>query len=142
MRAKSPSLLLLRTGTLLLLAGTCSVAMASKVYQWKDAQGVSHYSDSPPPAQQYKDRQIDNRGEPLPQDQAVGKPVENAQCVTARLNLSLLSGKGAVQQDLDGDGKPDKVLGDEDRVNQRNLAEAAVKAYCPPAQSTGPRPGY
>lgn len=138
MRAQPSSLLLLRAAAILILStGACSAAMASKIYQWKDAKGVSHYSDSPPPAQQYKDRQIDNRGEPLPQDQAVGKPVENAQCVTARLNLSLLSGKGAVQQDLDGDGKPDKVLNEDDRANQRNLADAAVKAYCPPAQSPG-----
>ena len=24
-------------------------ALAAKVYQWKDAQGVTHYSDAPPP---------------------------------------------------------------------------------------------
>ena len=101
------------------------------------AKGVTHYSDSPPPSQQYQDRRIDNRGEPLPQDVAAGKPVESPQCITAKLNLSLLAGKGAVQQDTDGDGKPDKVLGDEDRANQRNLADAAVKAYCPPAVTAG-----
>ena len=27
-------------------------AFAGTVYQWKDAKGVTHYSDSPPPAQQ------------------------------------------------------------------------------------------
>ena len=54
-----------------------------------------------------------------------------------KLGKALLAGKGAVQQDTDGDGKPDKVLGDEDRANQRNLADAAVKAYCPPAVTAG-----
>ena len=43
----------------------------------------------------------------------------------------LASGK-TVQQDTDGDGKPDKTLGEEDRASQKSLAEAAVKAYCPP----------
>ena len=63
-----------------------------------------------------------------------GKPVENAQCAGARANLQILaSSKGPVQQDTDGDGKPDTVLDDSGRENQRNLAEAAVKAYCPPA---------
>ena len=47
-------------------------------------------------------------------------------------NLQVLAGSAGVQQDTDGDGKPDKTLNDEDRANQRGLAEAAVKAYCTP----------
>lgn len=124
---------LIRALALLLIASACMPAFAQKVYQWKDAQGVTHYSDSPPPNQQAKDRRIDNRGEPVIEATAVGKSVENPQCTTARLNLQLLAGKNAVQQDTDGDGKPDKTLGDEDRANQRELATAAVKAYCKPA---------
>ncbi len=132
-----PTASLLTCTLALLLAATSTPAFAQKVYQWKDAKGVTHYSDSPPPSQQYQDRRIDNRGEPVPQDVAAGKAVESPQCITAKLNLSLLAGKGAVQEDTDGDGKPDKVLGDEDRANQRNLANAAVKAYCPPAATAG-----
>lgn len=135
MRALSTASLL--TCTLAMLLGSTAPAFAQKVYQWKDAKGVSHFSDSPPPSQQFKDRRIDHRGEPLPQDSATGKPVENPQCISAKLNLSLLAGKSALQQDTDGDGKPDKTLGEDDRANQRNLAEAAVKAYCPPVASTG-----
>ena len=137
MRALSTASLLTCTLATLLLLGSAAPAFAQKVYQWKDAKGVSHFSDSPPPSQQYTDRRIDHRGEPLPQDSAAGKPVENPQCITAKLNLSLLAGKNDVQQDTDGDGKPDKILGEDDRANQRNLAEAAVKAYCPPVASTG-----
>ncbi|WP_440225598.1 DUF4124 domain-containing protein [Dokdonella sp. MW10] len=37
--------------SLLLLAGVWSgAAMAAQVYSWTDANGVKHYSDSPPPA--------------------------------------------------------------------------------------------
>ena len=124
---------LIRALALLLVASACAPAFAQKVYQWKDAKGVTHYSDSPPPNQQSKDRRIDNRGEPVADAAAVGKPVENPQCTTAKLNLQLLAGANAVQQDTDGDGKPDKTLGDADRANQRDLANAAVKAYCKPA---------
>lgn len=124
---------LIRALALLLIASACAPAFAQKLYQWKDAQGVSHYSDSPPPNQQAKDRRIDNRGEPVVETTAAGKSVENPQCTTAKLNLQLLAGKNAVQQDTDGDGKPDKTLGDDDRANQRELATAAVKAYCKPA---------
>ena len=132
-----PTASLLTCTLALLLAATSTPAFAQKVYQWKDAKGVTHYSDSPPPSQQFQDRRIDNRGEPVPQDVAAGKSVESPQCISARLNLSLLAGKSALQQDTDGDGKPDKVLGEEDRANQRNLADAAVKAYCPPAATAG-----
>ena len=132
-----PTASLLTFSLALLLAATSTPAFAQKVYQWKDAKGVTHYSDSPPPSQQFQDRRIDNRGEPVPQDVAAGKSVESPQCISARLNLSLLAGKSALQQDTDGDGKPDKVLGEEDRANQRNLADAAVKAYCPPAATAG-----
>ena len=130
MRALSPVTLL--TCTLALLLGASVPAFAQKVYQWKDAKGVTHYSDSPPPSQHYQDRRIDNRGEPVPQDVAAGKSVESPQCTSAKLNLSLLAGKSTLQQDTDGDGKPDKTLNDDDRANQRGLAEAAVKAYCKP----------
>ena len=136
MRALSTATLLTCTLALLLVSASAP-AFAQKVYQWKDAKGVTHYSDSPPPCQQFQDRRIDNRGEPVPQDVAAGKSVESPQCISARLNLSLLVGKSALQQDTDGDGKPDKVLGEEDRANQRNLADAAVKAYCPPAATAG-----
>ena len=132
MRALSTATLLNCTLALLLMGATVP-AFAQKVYQWKDAKGVTHYSDSPPPSQQFQDRRIDNRGEPVPQDVAAGKSVESPQCISARLNLSLLAGKSALQQDTDGDGKPDTTLDDTGRENQRNLAEAAVKAYCPPA---------
>lgn len=132
MRALSVASFLTRACSLLLLAGACAPVLAGTIYQWKDAKGVTHYSDSPPPNQRVKDRRIDSRGEPLAEATAVGKSVENPQCTTARLNLQILAGNTGVQQDTDGDGKPDKVLGEDDRATQRELATAAVKAYCTP----------
>jgi hypothetical protein len=132
MRALSTRLPLIRACALLVLAGACTTALAGQVYQWKDAKGVTHYADSPPPDQQVKDRRIDNRGAPVVESTAVGKSVENPQCTSAKLNLQILAGNTGVQQDTDGDGKPDKTLNDEDRANQRGLAEAAIKAYCTP----------
>jgi hypothetical protein len=133
MRAVSANSFLIRACTLLVLAGACTTALAGKVYQWKDAQGVTHYADSPPPNQQVKDRRIDDRGAPVVEGATAGKTVENPQCTTARLNLQVLAGNSRVQQDTDGDGKPDTALNEDDRANQRGLAEAAVKAYCKPA---------
>ena len=43
--------LLSRSCLLLLAAGLCTSASATNVYQWKDAKGVLHSSDKPPPGQ-------------------------------------------------------------------------------------------
>ena len=108
-------------------------ASAGTVYKWKDANGVTQYSEKPPTGQNAEQRQIQNR------DPVGGKPVakaaaaESADCTTARNNLALLNGKGAVLQDTDGDGKPDSPLDDTQRQSQKGLAEAGIKAYCTPA---------
>ena len=135
MRALSPTPLF-RAGLLILLASASTLVLAQQVYQWKDAKGVTHYSDSPPPAQKATNRRIYNRGAALIEAPAA-KPVEDPQCTVARSNLTLLSGTSAVQQDTDGDGKPDTNLDETGRANQRNLAEASVKAYCKPTVAAG-----
>lgn len=120
----------LSTGLLLVLAAASQPCLAAPVYQWKDAKGVTHYSDKPPTGQQYQDRRIAPRGEPIPQaDAAEGKSVENPQCVTARRNLEILRGSAPVAQ-AGADGKPGKAMDDTQRANQLALAEAAEKAYC------------
>lgn len=119
-----------------LLAGLLLVANAgaqsTQVYQWKDASGVTHYSDSPPPpGAKVQDRRLGNKTraqEPLTQ-----APAESPQCTSAKLNLSILSSNKQVRRDTDGDGKPDTVMTEADHASQKALAEAAVKAYCKPA---------
>lgn len=119
---------------LALCLATASTTQAQQVYQWKDKNGVTHYSDSPPPNQTVQNRRINQYGAPAADAQPAGKPVENPQCTTARMNLQVLAtSKGPVQQDTDGDGKADTTLDDTGRANQQSLAEAAVKAYCKPA---------
>ena len=120
---------------LALCLATTSTVQAQQVYQWKDKSGVTHYSDSPPPNQTVQNRRINQYGAAAADvAQPAGKPVENPQCAKARANLLILAAnKGPIQQDTDGDGKPDVTLDDAGRENQRNLADAAVKAYCTPA---------
>ena len=114
------------------LTGASALAAASNLYQWKDAKGVTHYSDKPPTDEQYKGRRINNEGAPAQTAVPVGESIVDPKCQTARRNLEVLQGKGAVQQDLDGDGKPDKTLDDSERESQRALAQAAANAYCKP----------
>ncbi|WP_372015971.1 DUF4124 domain-containing protein [Pseudoxanthomonas sp. 10H] len=127
MRTRSRSCLLLLAATL------CASASATNVYQWKDAKGVTHSSDKPPAGQRYDTRRVDNRGQTVETAEPEAAAAETPQCATARGNLQLLGSGSALQQDTDGDGKADKTMSDAERAQHRELAEAAVKAYCPPA---------
>jgi len=122
--------------SILLLAGTG--AAAQDVYQWKDAQGVTHYSEAPPKTGSYQQRDVNRDRAPVTaaatsapataKAPADNKSAAGAQCATTRQNLALLESKNSVQQDVDGDGKPDKTLDANERANQLELARAQLKA--------------
>lgn len=103
-------------------------AFAGQVYQWKDANGVTHYSDSPPAGQNYQNRDV--RDTSTPAAPTAAKPVVNANCSNARSNLTVLQGQGQVGVDENKDGKADRNLTAEERTNRTAMAEAAVKTYC------------
>lgn len=117
-------------GCLLLLAST--TALAGPVYKWKDAKGVTQYSETPPTGAKYETRA--QARTPVAEEAAAtsAAPVPK-ECSTARANVALLDGSGQVMHDTDGDGKADTALTPEQRSAQKGLAEAAIKAYCPPA---------
>lgn len=118
----------LAIATALALA-TCVLAPgahAQQVYKWKDANGATRYTQTPPPKGAYTVKAV-QKGPPAPAAKPA-LPAEPAQCATARNNVLMLQGKNTVQMDSDGDGKPDRVLGDEDRANQLALAQATLKA--------------
>ena len=112
--------------------GLSAVVSAQEVYQWKDANGVTHYTDLPPP-QAHKTRDIDNKSGNAAEIATV-KPVENEQCANSRSNLTRLQTNQAVGVDTDGDGKADREISASERSSQTELNQAAVKAYCPPAK--------
>ena len=114
-------------GLSLLLATTA--AMAGDLYQWKDSNGVTHYSQTPPAGgTTYKERTENGRDSAAQPAQAAAPPAEPADCATSRSNIALLESKSPVQQDTDGDGKADKTLDDTERSNQLELARAMLKA--------------
>lgn len=115
----------------LVLAASVAGASASEIYQWTDARGVTHFSETPPPAgTPYQTRQVTSTGAstlattPPPAQEAAANP----QCTTARANIEILLGEGPVQQD-DGSGNVRELSADE-RTNQLELARAAARAYC------------
>ena len=110
------------------LASATALAEQQRVYQWKDANGVTHYTDMPP-AQTHKSRDIDNRGTPA--EVATVKSVESAECTSSRASLKTLQDNPTVGVDTNGDGKADRNMGSDERASQIELSQAAVKAYCP-----------
>lgn len=54
---KRTTLLMTATGAAL-LAAAAGNALAQQVYKWKDARGVTHYSDTPPPPREQKKVQV------------------------------------------------------------------------------------
>lgn len=104
---------------------------AGELYQWKDAQGVTHYSDAPPPSGSYQNRRITNAGAGVASEDSAVAPAESSQCTTARANLALLEGDGPVSMGSAEDGAEPVPMGADQRAAQKQLAEAAIKAYCP-----------
>ena len=111
----------------LLLVAAPGLAQQQRVYQWKDAKGVTHYTDMPP-AQSHSSRDINNRGSAP--DLATVKAVENPQCAASRDNLQRLQANQALGVDTNGDGKSDRNLSSDERASQIELNQAAVKAFC------------
>jgi len=114
-------------------------AAAAQVYTWKDARGVTHYADAPPPGQALKARPFGER----PAAPAAPKVVANSDCSNARGNLTLLQGTGKVGVDDNKDGKPDRELTATERAARLKMAEAQVELYCeqPAANAVTTRKG-
>ena len=116
------------TALALLLAAAPTLAQQQRVYQWKDSNGVTHYTDLPP-TQAHQRRDIDNRGSAT--EIATVKPAENEQCAGSRANLQKLQANQTIGVDTNGDGKSDRTLSSDERASQIELNQAAIKAYCP-----------
>jgi hypothetical protein len=120
--------------TIVLLA--CGAASAGDVYQWKDAKGVTHYSDAPPPKGQYQARDVRHRDDEAPAASANPAPVTDKNCAVAKTNLDRLKTGGDIGLDANGDGKPDAPLSDFQRKKLTELAEANIRTYCKQAPAT------
>lgn len=104
-------------------------AQGTGVYKWKDARGVTQYSDTPPAHLRYSQVRPD-----APPPAATPSPVLDPRCATARANIAALrSGRSDLQLDTDRDGTPDTPLPEAERADQLRMAEASARAFCPPA---------
>ena len=116
-----------------------------KVYKWKDASGVTHFTDTPPPkGTQFDDLRLKGGTTvaATPEEQkaeadAAVKPATEAsksRCEQARTRLALLEG----QTDLTTmqDGKP-VVMTKEARTAETTVAKTQVASYCEATAANG-----
>lgn len=136
------------------LACMASLANAQQIYKWKDASGVTHFSQSPPssgthftkmhltgepevtsnpaPSAPAGDDEPDNNSAPQRTAAAGGTqadtPANRAElCKQLASNISLLQGKQPVV--TGGNGKQE-VMGDSARQQQLSTARAQQAQYC------------
>jgi hypothetical protein len=132
---------------LALLVAACPLAFG-QAYKWKDAQGVTHYSDSPPPAGT-KVETIKTSGvvvppaaaaaatpapaastaKPAPGSTVVDNPANRAHlCDQLHKNMDVLGKEAVVSMD-DGKGGSQQ-LDPAARKRQIDLTQAQMTIYC------------
>ncbi len=123
-------------GSILLAASALAApaAFAGDVYQWKDANGVTHYSQTPPAQGKYQMRTISHREGTGATQATPAATQESPQCVTARRNIELLQGGSRLQMDSNGDGQADHDLSDDERQKQLDIAQTVARANCSPGE--------
>jgi hypothetical protein len=132
---------------ILLLAAVCPLAFA-QAYKWKDAQGVTHYSDSPPPESSAKVEKIkmtggvnapspaqpapaksSTAGSPPPGSPVADNPANRAKlCDSLRKNMEVLQKEAVVSMD-DGKGGTQQ-LDAAGRQRQVETTQAQMTLYC------------
>ncbi|UNK41886.1 DUF4124 domain-containing protein [Luteimonas sp. S4-F44] len=133
-----------RALTLLCLVLPICTAWAGDVYTWKDAAGVTHYSQTPPPSGvRYQLRTVRQdaaeTGTRNPSGETPVVPVPTttpapdagslqAQCALAKDSVAALETDAPVRQA--GDDGQLRELSPAERIDQLALARAALRAYC------------
>lgn len=100
------------------------------VYKWKDVNGVIQYLEKLLVGKIFEMCQVQYCDLVGLCVQVVVFVVELIDCIIVCSNLVLFNGQGVVMQDIDGDGKVEIVLNDEQCGVQKMLVEVVIKVYC------------
>ena len=131
-----------------LLVSTAAAA-AEPVYKWKDSNGQSHYSQTPPPGQKYET--ITPAGVTAnassataasaspsaststklaaPATVSPGLTLHQKNCTTALNNVAVLKSNPTADLDTKGTGRPVRVT-PEQRATELDRANKLVTQYC------------
>ena len=123
--------------------------VSAQVYKWKDANGTVHYSESPPPSNGTKYKEMKSSGEvdppatpavstssakpaaaaPTPSTTTMADTPENRSklCDSLKTNLTALQGTAPVVMQQDG---KQTALDDNARKQQASATQAQYQQYC------------
>jgi hypothetical protein len=135
-----------RFGLMLALLAISVSASAAEMYSWTDANGVKHFSDSPPPPNVAKAKKLKVQGgvtttaaddEHKPADKDAGPALAAAagyspedikrNCEVARKNLGVIE---AQKLALDADGNPVDAEAARQRQTQIDKSNQQIKLFC------------
>jgi hypothetical protein len=124
-----------RLTPVLLACLALSPALASaqnRVYQWVDANGVRHYSQTPPPKVRVAERDIRTaEGKAAPPTAAKAKSAEEQACDVATANLTTLqTDKPVSVQAKAGDVAIPQPLNADERAAAKIRAQKEADLYC------------
>ena len=132
-----------RSWPLLFLIAACVPALAADMYSWTDANGVRHFSDSPPPASA-KAQKIRLKGGVATNEEAPADPATSAgtslaaaagyspddikrNCEIARRNLATAEDQALP---MDADGFPIDLDAAKTRQAQIDKANQQITLFC------------
>jgi hypothetical protein len=106
-------------------------AAGQQFYSWRDANGVRHFSQTPPPHNDYQSRTIRTRARPA--ETAGAAPAAaastNPACTRARANIAVFAANDRVSMDRDGDGQAE-VLDASARAAELDRALKTAETAC------------
>jgi hypothetical protein len=133
--------MLIIAGLLLAAATDSSAAGQATYYRWKDANGATHYSDTPPPSGKAQGVTVHQRQPqapaPAPTPATAGShaalgAAETAamarNCANARQNLGVLDGKAMLVDSTDPQNS--RRLSAEQVADARKRAQQDVDTFC------------
>lgn len=104
-------------------------AHAQQFFIWRDANGVRHYSDSPPPHNKYAERTIRERRKPEATAPNAIPASTHPACTRARANIAVFANNDTVRMDRNNDGVAE-LLNDAERAAELNRATTAARISC------------
>lgn len=114
-----------------LAVGPAAATAQAHVYQWTDANGVRHYSQTPPPKGSSDERTLKTaEGKAAPAAPAKTKTVEQQACDQATANLATLESDKTVSVQGKTSDEPAHVLTAEERVAAKTRATKEADLYC------------
>jgi len=121
----------MRIFLLILTCLAAAPAYAQQFYSWRDADGVRHFSDSPPAHENYVPRQIRERGQRAAEtaETATGAPSSNPACTRARANIAVFANNDSVRMDRNNDGEAE-LLSDVERAAELDRALVISRRAC------------